>query len=130
MIVYYDGVCVFCSSWVKFVVSCDRKKRVKFCTLQSDSATHIRNSGHVNADDIESIVLELDDGTLLTKSTASLSVFRYLGFPANLLSVLLIIPRMLRDYVYDYIGKRRYKIFGKYDSCPLPDPAIKDRFIF
>ena len=125
MTVYYDGVCVFCSRWVRFVIARDRRKLIRFCALQSERAAGIRERGSAGNDDIATIVVELDDGTILTKSTASLSVFRYIGLPASLLSVFLLVPIVIRDAVYDYIGKRRYKIFGKYDTCPMPDPAVR-----
>ena len=129
MIIYYDGVCVFCSKWVRLVIKHDKHERFMFCPIQSEKADHIREHGLVAEDDVDSIVLETGDGRYLLKSTASLTVFRYLAYPAKILAAGLIVPRPIRDYVYDFIGRRRYRIFGKLDACPIPDPEIRSRFL-
>lgn len=129
MIIYYDGVCIFCSKWVRLVIKYDKHEQFLFCPIQSERADHLRGQGIISADDVDSIVLEMEDGRCLLKSTASLTTFRYLAYPAKLLSLGLIIPRPIRDFIYDFIGQRRYKIFGKLDSCPVPDPEVRSRFL-
>ena len=123
-IVLFDGVCNLCNGAVQFILARDPGGRFQFASLQSDAARRIL-SGQVPA---ETIVLA-EPRRVYTKSTAALRIARGLRFPWPLLSVFLLIPRPLRDLVYHWVARNRYRWFGKRDACLLPKPEFKNRFV-
>jgi predicted DCC family thiol-disulfide oxidoreductase YuxK len=127
-IIFFDGVCNLCNSSVNFIIKHDKKKQFLFASLQSDAAKEILlqyNSKKINLD---SIVL-LDNGKLFEKSTAALRISKHLNYGLFLLYIFIIIPTFIRDYLYDYIAKNRYKWYGKKDSCMIPTKDLKSRFL-
>ena len=127
-IIFFDGVCNLCNSSVNFIIKHDKKKQFLFASLQSDAAKEILlqyNSKKINLD---SIVL-LDNGKLFEKSTAALRISKHLNNGLFLLYIFIIIPTFIRDYLYDYIAKNRYKWYGKKDSCMIPTKDLKSRFL-
>jgi predicted DCC family thiol-disulfide oxidoreductase YuxK len=125
-IVFFDGVCNLCSSTVQFIIRHDRKARFRFASLQSDFAS--AELGPSGLKHLDSIVLK-DNGKLYTRSTAALRIAAKLSFPVNLLYIFIAIPPFIRDRVYQYIAKNRYKWFGKKESCWLPTAELKSRFL-
>jgi predicted DCC family thiol-disulfide oxidoreductase YuxK len=127
-IIFFDGVCNLCNSSVNFIIKHDEKKQFLFASLQSDAAKEILlqyNSKKINLD---SIVL-LDNGKLYEKSTAALRISKHLNNGLFLLYIFIIIPTFIRDYLYNYIAKNRYKWYGKKDSCMIPTKDLKSRFL-
>ena len=127
-IIFFDGVCNLCNSSVNFIIKHDKKKQFLFASLQSDAAKEILlqyNSKKINLD---SIVL-LDNGKLFEKSTAALRISKHLNNGLFLLYIFIIIPTFIRDYLYNYIAKNRYKWYGKKDSCMIPTKDLKSRFL-
>jgi len=125
-VIYFDGVCHLCNSSVKKVLRYDKKAFFYFAPLQGEYSEQHLNSGL--RDSVDSIILQINNKTYI-KSTAVLHICKYLSFPLNILSVFLIIPKFIRDSIYDWVAKNRYKWFGKYETCQLPEPQHKGRFL-
>jgi len=118
-IVLYDGFCNLCSSSVQFIIKRDRSRVFSFIPLQSDEAKEIRNLPAYDVNNPETIILSLN-GKIYQHSGAALRIARHLIFPWNLCYIFIIIPPFMRDGIYSYISRNRYKWFGKRDSCYIP----------
>ena len=127
-IILFDGICNFCNYWVSFIIRHDRKKQFQFASLQSEFAKQYIPENKTNASNFQSVIL-LEGNTIRTKSTAALHIIKHLDFPWNLCTVGIIVPKFIRDYLYDVIARRRYQWFGKSDTCSVPTEAVQDRFI-
>ena len=127
-IIVFDGVCVLCSGWVRFLLRYDRKERYRFAAMQSDSGARLLQQHGLDPADPASFLL-LDSGVAWQDSDAILRVLTGLGGPWRLASIGRIVPRPLRDALYRFIARRRYRIFGKHDVCLLPDPRFSGRFL-
>ena len=127
-ILLYDGVCVFCNNSVDFVLEHERSADITFTPLQSEVGKQILRKFDYPEDYLGSI-LYLTNGKLLAKSSAALAVSKYLKAPISWLQVFWIVPKFLRDFVYDFIGRNRYKWFGQYDACRMPTPSLRKRFL-
>lgn len=126
-IILFDGVCHFCDRSVQFIIKRDRAGFYKFASLQSDIGQELLVDHRVLID-IDSFIL-IKNNKVYTKSTAALHVTRHLDGPWKALFPFIIIPRPIRDFFYNIIAKNRYKWFGKKDSCTLPSPDIRERFL-
>jgi len=128
-IIFFDGVCNLCNASINYIIRHDKENRYVFSSLQSEFAKKTLKEFPVNNEDLESIVLLTSEKKLFSKSTAALKIASQLGFPRNLLSGFLIIPNVIRNWVYDFIAKNRYKWFGKLDVCMIPTPELQEKFI-
>lgn len=126
-IILFDGVCNLCNSSINFVIDRDRG-RYRFASLQSDVAKKILKNSSVDPGQLDSIVL-VEDGEVFKKSTAALKISTQLNGLWPVLGVFRILPTRLRDFFYDLIARNRYRWFGKRDSCRIPTPELKDRFL-
>ncbi|MFQ5584117.1 MAG: thiol-disulfide oxidoreductase DCC family protein [Calditrichia bacterium] len=126
-VVLFDGVCKLCNGSVNFILRHDRRGRLKLAPLQSEYSRQVLKAHGMKSDPLDSILL-LEGNRLTTKSTAIIRISKYLRGAWPLCMILLIIPRFIRDFVYDIVARNRYRWFGKYDSCHLPDPEFEDRF--
>ena len=123
-VVLFDGVCNLCNGAVRFILARDPGERFQFASLQSEAARRLlRDDGRV-----ETIVL-LEAGKRYTRSTAALRIARGLRFPWPLLYAFVAVPRPLRDLVYDWVARHRYAWFGKRDTCLVPTPEVRRRFL-
>ncbi|MCF8258105.1 MAG: thiol-disulfide oxidoreductase DCC family protein [Flavobacteriales bacterium] len=127
-ILLFDGVCNLCNGTVHFVIARDPEARIHFASLQSEFATQRFGENGIAKEYLDSIVL-LENGQVFYKSTAALRLTRYLSGGWPMLRVLLIIPRPLRDLIYDWIAANRYRWFGKQESCWVPTPELRSRFL-
>lgn len=128
MIIFFDGVCNLCSGAVQFIIARDPHARFRFSSLQSDfAATALAKAGMVPGQ-LFSILL-LKDGQIFQKGDAALEIARHLGGAWPLLYGFRVVPRVIRDGVYDWIARNRYRWFGKKEACWLPTPALRARFI-
>jgi predicted DCC family thiol-disulfide oxidoreductase YuxK len=127
-IIVFDGVCNWCNAWVNITIDHDPHAKFKFGTLQSEPAQQILRSLHLPTEDFETFLL-LEDGHIYTKSTAALRIVKHLSGFWPLFYLGIVIPRPLRDALYDYIARRRYEWMGKADTCRLPTPADRGRFL-
>lgn len=128
-IILFDGVCNLCNNTVQFVIKRDNKQQFLFASLQSDAAAKLLLQFSNKKIGLQSIVL-IEDNKVYDKSTAALRIARKLNPLWNILYIFIIVPKNLRDLVYDYIAKHRYKWFGKQDSCILFIKEYKNRFIY
>lgn len=130
-IILYDGVCNFCNAWVDILLRVDVKKKFKFAPLQSDVGRKLLVDIGKDADDISSVLLIQPDLEYYEKSAAPLKVVEELGPLANVLSqtAMTIVPREIRDSIYDTVAKNRYNLMGKRDECRCGDPRFSDRFV-
>lgn len=127
-IVLFDGVCNLCNSLVQFIIRRDPEVKFTFASLQSVSGKTLLEKYELQTDFIDSIVYIKTD-ICYQKSTAVLHILKDLGGVWKLCFIFIIIPKFIRDFIYQIISKRRYKLFGKLDSCMLPTPDIEERFL-
>ncbi len=129
----YDGVCAFCHGSVQFVLPRDRARRFDFATLQSATGRRWLETFGQDARDFDTFVLVTNyrgpAPVMETKAHAALAVAGELGFPWRLFGVFRILPRSWLDWAYDVIARNRYRIFGKYQTCPIPSPEQRARFV-
>ncbi|ASN04928.1 thiol-disulfide oxidoreductase DCC family protein [Virgibacillus necropolis] len=126
-IVLFDGVCNFCDWSVQFIIKRDPKGHYKFASLQSNIGKMIAREHHIPSD-IDSFIL-VDNRKCYYKSTAALRVCKKLKGTWKMVYFFIIIPKPIRDFFYEVLAKNRYKWFGKKDSCMIPSPEMRNRFI-
>ena len=126
MIVFFDGVCNLCQGSVRYLIKHDKKGVLKFASLQGNYAKDF-----VNETEIQSMqsILFFDGKILYKKSTAVLKLSRLLGGWHQLLLLGDILPRFVRDWLYNIVAKNRYRWFGKKDQCMLPSKGFENRFL-
>ena len=131
-LVLYDGVCGLCNKLVRFLLRADRRALLCFAPLQGPTAARLAER-HGFALDVKTMVyvrhFGLKDERAYLRSDAVLRVLGDVGGVWWLLSGLRVVPRVLRDPVYEFVARNRYRWFGKYDSCPLPSPDQRARFL-
>ncbi|MDA6070806.1 DCC1-like thiol-disulfide oxidoreductase family protein [Flavobacterium sp. AC] len=128
-IILFDGVCNLCNGAVQFIIKNDKKDIFRFVALQSELGIEISNYIGVDQKKIDSIILYNPGVAYYYKSSAVLEIAKNLGGFYNLMFVFKIFPEKFRNYVYDYIAKNRYKWYGKKESCMIPTPELKAKFL-
>jgi predicted DCC family thiol-disulfide oxidoreductase YuxK len=128
-IILFDGVCNLCNNSVQKVIKHDKKNLFLFTALQSKSGQDIINYLKIDISKIDSIILYEPGVAYYIKSTAALKIMKSFGGFWLLTQIFAILPETIRDYFYDYIAKNRYKWFGKKESCTIPTPELKAKFI-
>ena len=124
-VILYDGVCVFCSRWVRFVVARDMEKRFRFTAIQSGYGTRLAQVFGIDPEDPDTNAV-IHGGEAFFKSDAALTVLSNLpGWRWT--RVLLMVPKPLRDAVYSLVASNRYRIFGRYEECFVPDAEMRAR---
>jgi predicted DCC family thiol-disulfide oxidoreductase YuxK len=126
--ILFDGVCNLCNGFVQFVIARDPGARFRFAALQSDAAASLLRDAGAIAPLPDSIVL-VEDGRLHFRSDAALRILRGLRFPWPLAYGFVVLPRFVRDRVYDLIAAHRYRWFGRRESCMIPTPDLERRFL-
>ena len=127
-IILFDGVCNLCNGAVNFVIKRDPGNVFKFTPLQEKQGVLLLKKHAIDAQKLDSIVL-VENKKVYTKSSAALRIARKMSNLWPLFFVLLIIPRFIRDGVYDFIAKNRYKWFGKKKQCMIPTPGLREKFL-
>ncbi len=127
-IILFDGVCNFCNSAVNFVIKRDTNSTIKFATLQSEVAHKLLAASELPSNDLASFIF-IDNNKIYTRSTAALRVCHYLKNLWPLMYGFIIVPKFIRDAVYNWISKNRYQWFGKKEECMIPTAGIKARFL-
>jgi predicted DCC family thiol-disulfide oxidoreductase YuxK len=126
-VILYDGVCVFCSRWVRFVAVRDVERRFRFTAIQSGYGTRLARAFGIDPDDPDTNAV-VHDSEVFFKSDAALTVLSHLpGW--RWVRVLRLVPKPLRDAVYNLVARNRYRIFGKYEECFVPDVSFRSRVI-
>jgi predicted DCC family thiol-disulfide oxidoreductase YuxK len=124
-VLFFDGVCNLCNTSIQFVLRHEQNEELLFSPLQSEIAQRLLPSVPGDSD---SLIL-YKNGKIFCLSNAALLVAKYLKSPYRFLAVFLIIPAFIRDPIYRFIARNRYRLFGKSSTCMLPDPSLASRFI-
>lgn len=129
-IILFDGVCNLCNGFVHFVIKREKSDIFKFAALQSDQAIELLAQYDLISTDMKSVIL-IDTGRnkAFTESSAVLHIFGNLKGLFPLLQLFFIIPKFIRDFVYQQIAVNRYRWFGKQNSCMIPTPELKKKFL-
>lgn len=127
-IILFDGVCVLCESSVRFIIKRDKAGLFKFAQAQSKIGKQLQSDRGIDALTSGTMILIKDDKAYC-KSDAALEIARDLNGPWKALVFFKIVPTCLRNAVYDFIAKRRYRWFGKKETCMIPDDSFKQRFL-
>lgn len=127
-ILLFDGYCNLCHSSVQFIIKHEKKQEIYFTSLQSKTGVEILNYYSINPVKTNSVVL-IEKNKSYIKSTAALRLTKYLKGIYPLAIVFMIIPAFIRNSVYDFIARNRYKWYGKKDSCLMPDQELIKRFL-
>ena len=127
-IVLFDGVCNLCNATVRFIIANEAGEHVRFASLQSPSGRTLAAAHGVTPGSLDSMLL-VANGSLFRKSTAALKIARLLRFPWWLAYWLILVPRFVRDPIYDFIGRRRYRWFGMRPECVISHPGAEHRFL-
>lgn len=127
-IIFYDGICGLCNQSIQFIIKHDKKKIFRFAALDSEFAKSLLQSNHIKTENIDTIILMVNNKSYLY-SEAVLKIFSLLGFPYNILLIGFILPKSIRDRIYKWIARNRYRIWGKYDSCPIPTEHQQKLFL-
>lgn len=127
-VIFYDGVCAMCNGIVKAMLRADRDKRFFFAPLQGETAARVRACNPAFPSEVETVVY-LRHGEVLLRSRAAVMAMAEMPYPAKALSWFRYLPTWLTDFLYGIIARIRYRVFGKYDQCPLPPPEDRARFL-
>ena len=127
-ILLFDGHCNLCNAWVQFIVKRDSAGTIRFASLQSGAGRRLLEEHKIDANYIDSLVL-FEEGRFLVSSNAALRTFSYLDGWQKHLIILAVVPRSLRDLVYRFIAKNRYKWFGRREQCMVPTAELSKRFL-
>jgi predicted DCC family thiol-disulfide oxidoreductase YuxK len=127
-VLFYDGVCALCNGAVTFVLKRDKTHEVRFAPLQGETAKAFLAT-HPGFNDIDSMIWA-DGDRVAVRSDAAIAIGRHVGGVWGVLAAIArVVPRPLRDALYDFVARIRYKTFGKYDACPIPPPEHRRRFL-
>lgn len=127
-IILFDAECVLCSANAQFVLGHDRARRFRLASVQSDVGAALCRAHGIDPTDPASMLV-VEGGRVRRDSDAVLSIYAGLGLPWRLLGLMRLAPRVLRDPVYRWVARNRYKLFGKRDTCWMPRPEWRDRVL-
>ena len=127
-VILFDGICNFCNAIVNFIISQDKKNIFLFAALQSDAGKKLLEQYKIDWKASDSFVVIENDKVYL-KSNAALKLYNKLPWYWKWSQLFWIVPKFIRDWVYDVIAKNRYKWFGKKEECMVPTPELKERFL-
>ena len=127
-LILFDGVCNLCNSSVQFILLRDKKDRFRFASLQSDYGQSILKQYNLPTEHFDSLAL-VENGKLYKKSSGALRIARRLNSLWPMLYAFIIVPPFIRNFVYDFIAKNRYRWFGKKEECMLPRPEWRQKFL-
>ena len=127
-IIIFDGKCVLCSRWARFVMRHDAAKRFRLIAAQTPLGTALYEHYGLDAVNYETNVL-LEDGRAFLKSEGTIRMFERLGFPWSLMRVFRVVPRPQRDKLYNFVARNRLRWFGSRETCFVPEPSDAERFL-
>ncbi len=128
-IILFDGVCNLCNSSINYVIDHDVGDVFRFVALQSDLGQEIQQYLGFSTDNLDSIILYIPNEAYYVKSTAALKIMQHFKGVWKLSKVFFIIPKGIRNVVYDYVAKNRYQWYGKQESCRIPTPELLNKFL-
>lgn len=127
-LILFDGICNFCNSAVNFVIKKDKEAVIHFTPLQSPKGRLYLKQYNYPVNNLNSFVF-IEDNKVYTKSTAALKVCRHLKGGWPLCYGFIIVPKFIRDGIYSWVAKNRYKWFGVRQECMMPTPEVRSRFV-
>jgi len=127
-IVFFDGVCNFCNYWVNFAIKRDKKKKLRFSPIQGETAATLLATYQLSPTALSTVIL-IDNGKVYTQSSAALRISKYLAGGWKLVYGLMILPKFIRDFFYNIIARNRYRWYGKKETCMIPTPEVRERFL-
>ena len=127
-ILLFDGVCNLCNAAVQYVLKKNHQKDISFASLQSSFSSQILSENNLDTKSLKTVIY-IKDKELLSKSSAFLALMNDLGGMHKLLLIFYVVPRFLRDAMYDLVANNRYAVFGKKNECYIPTPELAERFI-
>ena len=127
-LIVFDGECVLCSGFFRFIIRTDTAQRFHFAYAQSDLGTALYRAFGMPTDDFETNLV-IVDGMMYERLDAFAAAMTAVGWPYKALAVIRFIPEPLRSFLYHRLAKNRYTIFGRYDTCMMPEPSLRARFI-
>jgi predicted DCC family thiol-disulfide oxidoreductase YuxK len=127
VIVLFDGVCNLCNRSVQFMIDHDPDAHLHFASLQSEIGQTLLDQFQLPKSDFKSLIL-IEEGKVFLRSTAALRISRFLKY-YRFFTLFLAVPAFLRDPIYNWIARNRYRWFGKTESCRIPTPELKKRFL-
>lgn len=127
-LILFDGVCKLCNAWSNFIIRHDVNHKFKLASVQSEQGKAILTHFNYPSEVFETMLV-VHGSAYYEKSDAFFFVMKELGYPWRTISFLQVIPRALRDWLYDRIALNRYALFGKYDYCRLPTPDHENRYL-
>lgn len=129
VIILFDGVCNLCNGAVNWLIARDKKDLFRFVSLQSGLGQKITHHIGVDTSRIDSIIFYQPGLAYYYKSDAALKTASLLGFPWSLWGVFRVLPRPLRDTLYDWVARNRYRWFGRKEQCRVPTPELRGKFL-
>ena len=127
-VILFDGVCKLCNGWARFIMRVDKSYQFKLCSVQSEKGQELLKQYHYPQDHFDTMLLIMDNHPY-EKSLAFLLIMKNLRVPFSLFYIFRVIPGFIRDWCYDRIAQNRYKLFGKYPSCPIDFSIDEKRFL-
>lgn len=128
-IILFDGVCNLCNASINYVIDRDEHDVFRFVSLQSDLGREIQQYLGITQQSLDSIILYVPKEAYYTKSCAALKIMKEFKGLWKLMQIFTIIPKPIRNIVYDFIAKNRYKWYGKQEQCRIPTPELKAKFL-
>jgi len=127
-VILFDGVCKLCNAWSNFIIKNDKNHDFKLCSVQSEEGRKILSHFKYPTEYFETMIY-VEGDKCYQKSDAFFQIIYILGMPWRLLYIFRVLPKVLRDWLYDRIALNRYKLFGKYNYCNLPSPDHEERYL-
>lgn len=127
-IILFDGQCKLCNAWSNLIIKHDKNVHFKLCSVQSSKGQAILNYFNYSADNVKSM-LYFEQDKCFSQSDAVLEVISQLGWPWRAIKITRLVPKRLRDWVYDRIAINRYRLFGKYNYCRIPDNRHEQHYL-
>lgn len=128
-IILFDGVCNLCNGAVQFIIKRDDKDIFRFAALQSEVGKQLTSARSIDTEKVDSIILIEPGVAYYTKSTAALKIANELGGIWPAMSIFQWLPQSIRNIVYDFIARNRYKWYGKKEACMIPTPELQSKFL-
>jgi len=128
-VILFDGVCNLCNSSIQFIIKRDKKDIFRYAALQSDIGEQLVAERNIDTSQVDSIILIEPGVAYYTKSEAALKIGQSFGGLWGMIGIFNLIPSSLRDIVYDFVARNRYRWFGKKEACMIPTPELKAKFL-
>jgi predicted DCC family thiol-disulfide oxidoreductase YuxK len=128
LVILFDGVCNLCNTGIQSIIKKDKKRKFRFASLQGEKGQSLLREFNLTDNNLDSFVL-IEGDKAYTRSTAALRIAKITGGFWKILYGLIIVPRFMRDAVYNLIARNRYRWFGRKDECMIPTPELRDRFL-